>query len=393
VALMRTPSKAVSAQLRELGLIKICISLFFAYPWNNLLHGSVEHIIQMVVSGECTVLKTALFADCDFLTKILEARKLSAAHREEKKFRLGYMGHITRVSNTIVEFAKHNAQLDEYMQQNAKWLAFINEELKLENEQLNTQLGGHRPNNGLSNLGSFSLQQVPASATAAGREEQGGDGDGDGEGGDGDAEQNAGEFTLFTLNDDMDSNSNDDEEEHSSEEEDNVEEQEKVVLAQDAFEELTAQMDSEEKGKVSEVKEKEKDAEQKAKDAQFESWLNDEDGWADFDDNAKSNGKEKAMSNGNVDVDGGGDDKENNDEMAHSQPQSQSSQQQPAVDDKDFANWDEDPFPNDDVFGAPEAAADVSATSSEKAKSKEKDIQNEAEDTNSGADAVTAASD
>merc|ERR1711971_537654 len=61
VALMRTPSTMVSEKLRELGLIRICIELFFEYPWNNLLHGSVEHIIQMVVSGDCAVLKRALF--------------------------------------------------------------------------------------------------------------------------------------------------------------------------------------------------------------------------------------------------------------------------------------------------------------------------------------------
>merc|ERR1712228_1083047 len=112
---------------------------------NNLLHGSVEHIIQMVVSGDCSILKAALFEDCDFLNRILKARELSAQHQEKSGFRLGYMGHITRVSNTIVEFAKRNAQLEGYMEANEDWMKFIGDDLKLENEQLNTQLGGHRP--------------------------------------------------------------------------------------------------------------------------------------------------------------------------------------------------------------------------------------------------------
>ena len=48
---------------------------------------------------------------------------------------MGYMGHITRVSNTIVEFAKRNQQLDDYMKANEQWMEFIGEALKLENEQ------------------------------------------------------------------------------------------------------------------------------------------------------------------------------------------------------------------------------------------------------------------
>eukprot|EP00487_Bulimina_marginata_P006950 TRINITY_DN271_c0_g1_i2.p1 TRINITY_DN271_c0_g1~~TRINITY_DN271_c0_g1_i2.p1 ORF type:complete len:118 (+),score=18.79 TRINITY_DN271_c0_g1_i2:519-872(+) len=55
------------------------------------------------------------------------------------------MGHITRVSNTIVEFAKRSEQLEGYMEGSSNWMKFIADDLKLENEQLNTQLGGHRP--------------------------------------------------------------------------------------------------------------------------------------------------------------------------------------------------------------------------------------------------------
>ena len=77
VALMRTPSERVSMKLRDLGFIQTCIDLFFEFPWNNLLHGSVEHIVQMVVSGECKTLQDALFTDARFLQRILEARMRS----------------------------------------------------------------------------------------------------------------------------------------------------------------------------------------------------------------------------------------------------------------------------------------------------------------------------
>ena len=77
VALMRTPSPIVSQKLRDLQFVQLCADLFFQYPWNNLLHGSVEHIVQMIVSGDCEVLKRALFEDCKFLDRILDAREKS----------------------------------------------------------------------------------------------------------------------------------------------------------------------------------------------------------------------------------------------------------------------------------------------------------------------------
>ena len=161
VALMRTPSTMVSKKLRELNFIDICINLFFKYPWHNLLHGSVEHIVQMIVSGECPILKATLFEDCNFLDKILTAREESKIHQETKGFRLGFMGHLTRISNTIVEFAKRSKQLNDYMISNNKWINFIENDLRLENEKLNTQLGGHRPqtlaDNDTDDFGSFHL--------------------------------------------------------------------------------------------------------------------------------------------------------------------------------------------------------------------------------------------
>ncbi len=104
VALMRTPSKVVSSKLRSLGLICKCINLFFLYPWNNLLHGSVEHIIQMVVSGDCEMLKAALFEDCDFLNRILKAMELSKKHQEKSGFRLGIKLYYISIAKFNMKF-------------------------------------------------------------------------------------------------------------------------------------------------------------------------------------------------------------------------------------------------------------------------------------------------
>mmetsp|Transcript_19327 Transcript_19327/g.30654 ORF Transcript_19327/g.30654 Transcript_19327/m.30654 type:complete len:1174 (+) Transcript_19327:224-3745(+) len=370
VALMRTPSSIVSQKLRELGLIKICIDLFFAYPWNNLLHGSVEHIIQMVVSGDCEILKKALFEDCDFLNRILEARQLSAKHQEEKKFRLGYMGHITRVSNTIVEFAKRNSQLEQYMHGNEQWMKFIGDDLKLENEQLNTQLGGHRP----STLN---------------------DEDGD-------------EFTLFTLNDisntgdtddilgsnnyddhdheeDRDSDSDSDDENDANKNKaaqsgdaqtENKDKAEDYEMPQDAFSRLTQTIDQ-----LNEQNENQSKTEQPSKgkdDAdEFENWLNTDNGWNDFGnertdkDNKKSEAKKPAKD------DKPAEQSSSNEKDAENTTQSKDTNAKEDV----FASWDEDPFANDgdDLFGG--AQANNSNTESTK-KEKNAAIQVETHDPN-----------
>ena len=340
VALMRTPSSIVSKKLRELGLIKICIDLFFAYPWNNLLHGSVEHIIQMVVSGECEILKKALFEDCDFLNRILEARALSAKHQKEKKFRLGYMGHITRVSNTIVEFAKRNEQLRNYMEENEQWMKFIGDDLKLENEQLNTQLGGHRP-------------------TALG------DDDGD-------------DFTLFTLNDitntqdqddllggnDYDDNPDDVDRDSDSDSDDDDDTAAKngdakgddYEMPQDAFSRLTQTLDEVSQNDGQPVANKGKtevtDA-NKAGGDDFDNWFNNDDSWTNFGNN--DNNQQPNNSHGDKKED---DKPAENNATTTTEPKKEDTKKATNADD-DFANWDNDPFADDiDLFGTDEPEDD-----------------------------------
>lgn len=59
VALLRSNYPMVYERIASLRLITECIELFFTFEWNNLLHGLVEHVIQMVLSG-----KTECFS-CD----------------------------------------------------------------------------------------------------------------------------------------------------------------------------------------------------------------------------------------------------------------------------------------------------------------------------------------
>jgi len=49
-------------RIAALDLIPLAIDLFFTYEWHNILHGLVEHIIQMILSGTTTVLSGARLA-------------------------------------------------------------------------------------------------------------------------------------------------------------------------------------------------------------------------------------------------------------------------------------------------------------------------------------------
>jgi len=359
VALMRTPAPMVSRQLRDLSLIRICIDLFFDYPWNNLLHGSVEHIIQMVVSGDCAILKRALFEDCDFLNRILAARRQSAQHQEEKKFRLGFMGHLTRVSNTIVEFAKRNQQLDDYMNGNAKWMEFIGEALKLENEQLNTQLGGHRPStmNGddADDFTIFTLAEIGAPGNNDDSPLL-------------DAEAEMSDEAQYTRRgqelDDADSDSDSDEDREDGVQIHGVtdtDKDDKYDMPQDVFSRLTKSLDEEARGGGVD--------EEEDRDTGFEQWFDDGDNWDAFGGDANAgkvqNGGDRltgtvesgALLNGDINVEVAQSDHKENVENGPSE-------------DASFENWDDDPFGDDDLFGADNGS---NAVSEPKSKGKAED--------------------
>merc|ERR1712130_264868 len=200
---------------------------------------------------------------------------------------------------------------------NENWMKFIGDDLKLENEQLNTQLGGHRPT-------------------------QLGDDDGD-------------EFPLFALDnigsnvsddllgDNFDENEVDHDSDSDSDEEDavNINDSDKkeseYELPQDAFSRLTQKIDdiADETNNETMIelnmsqKQKNETKEQNTED--LDKWLNDDgDDWSNFDKIDDKEIEEQNISNLS-------DDKVQINEIDNDKMD-------------DFDNWDHDPFADQNLF-------------------------------------------
>ncbi|GAB2285110.1 hypothetical protein Dimus_019564 [Dionaea muscipula] len=129
--LLKTGLEAAEAELVNSGAVKRIVELFFEYPYNNALHHQVESIVSSCLeSRNCTTVDH-LFKQCDLMGKMLQADKFpflssnpnqqTAPATGEKAPRAGNLGHITRISNKIVQLAQNNTHIQTFLQENGEW--------------------------------------------------------------------------------------------------------------------------------------------------------------------------------------------------------------------------------------------------------------------------------
>uniref|UniRef100_A0A0E0KVE0 Uncharacterized protein n=1 Tax=Oryza punctata TaxID=4537 RepID=A0A0E0KVE0_ORYPU len=129
--LLSIGSEAAEIRLIHLGAIKRVIDLFFEYPFNNFLHHHVENIIGSCLDSKQDQLICHVLDECKLVTRILEAEKNSALSIDltkhtvplEGRFtpRIGLVGHMTRISNKLIQLAKTNSIIQSHLQQNSGW--------------------------------------------------------------------------------------------------------------------------------------------------------------------------------------------------------------------------------------------------------------------------------
>jgi len=148
VHLVRTNYEAVGAEIIKSGALKTCFALFFQYPWNNFLHQTVLELIQSILEGSSNELRVELFKpETKLLDQILEANlKNEEVVSKPKGHRLGFMGHITVISQGIVKAGeKYPETIGSLLEKHEKWQQYANfvltEILKTESRPL----GGHKP--------------------------------------------------------------------------------------------------------------------------------------------------------------------------------------------------------------------------------------------------------
>ncbi|CAN8290624.1 unnamed protein product [Cochlearia groenlandica] len=131
--LLTVGSEAAEKEVIRLGVVKRVVDLFFEYPYNNFLHHHVENVILSCLESKNFQLVDHLLSECNLIGSILEAEKdstLTPADSDKptvpaegrKPNRIGSIGHLTRISNKLLQLANSNAEIQSHLQENSKWV-------------------------------------------------------------------------------------------------------------------------------------------------------------------------------------------------------------------------------------------------------------------------------
>ncbi|GMI84056.1 hypothetical protein like AT1G07990 [Hibiscus trionum] len=129
--LLRTGNEAAEKELVNSGTIQRVLDLFFEYSYNNALHHHVENIILSCLESKNDAILDHLLHKCDLIGRFLQTEKqpilsgdnnlptLPAAGKCAP--RAGNIGHITRISNKLVQLGSSNSSIQAYLQENSEW--------------------------------------------------------------------------------------------------------------------------------------------------------------------------------------------------------------------------------------------------------------------------------
>uniref|UniRef100_A0A8C1MCY6 Protein phosphatase 6, regulatory subunit 2b n=1 Tax=Cyprinus carpio TaxID=7962 RepID=A0A8C1MCY6_CYPCA len=172
-ALLYTRAPRIHHELCQLNMINLLLvlvililsktflsknDLFFKFSWNNFLHIQVEHCVSAILNqpttngkthdtvclGHCDMIVCVqLLKDCRLVQRILDAWEENDKTQEAGGMRKGYMGHITRIANTVVQNAEREQEQTQISQlikdlpedYKARWEQFVNETLTETNKK------------------------------------------------------------------------------------------------------------------------------------------------------------------------------------------------------------------------------------------------------------------
>ncbi|XP_071942645.1 serine/threonine-protein phosphatase 6 regulatory subunit 3-like isoform X2 [Antedon mediterranea] len=163
-SLLVTNSPLINSELSRLGTMKVLLDLFFQYLWNNFLHLEVEKCITTILSNNPVEtdgekpqhpLLVQLFTDCRLVQRILDAwEENTQIQSQPGGNRRGYMGHLTRIVNALVENKEkgnNSEQIQQLIQEQVpeeyreKWDNFIANQLADTNKRNTVDLVGSHP--------------------------------------------------------------------------------------------------------------------------------------------------------------------------------------------------------------------------------------------------------
>lgn len=127
------------------------VSLLFEFPWNNFLHNVVFDIVQQVFNGYIDhsynkFLAINLFERAHITDHIVNGQRANDEYEQEHHIRLGYVGHLTLISEEVVKFEtlfvpeSISPGVAAALSQPA-WDTYVQNDLMQLREQYNTVLG------------------------------------------------------------------------------------------------------------------------------------------------------------------------------------------------------------------------------------------------------------
>ncbi|KAL0698649.1 hypothetical protein Bca4012_054771 [Brassica carinata] len=133
--LLTVSSEAAEKEIIRLGVVKRVLDLFFEYPYNNFLHHHVENVILSCLESKNSQLLDHLLNECNLIGSVLEADKdpiltatdsdklqLTVPAEGRKPLRIGSIGHLTRISNKLLQLANSNVEIQSHLQENSEWV-------------------------------------------------------------------------------------------------------------------------------------------------------------------------------------------------------------------------------------------------------------------------------
>ncbi|XP_013888638.1 serine/threonine-protein phosphatase 6 regulatory subunit 3 [Austrofundulus limnaeus] len=152
-SLLQCNTHSINTELINLNTLGVILDMYFKYIWNNFLHIQVEICTAMILAmppapvesqpeedqgqvRESALIKH-LFQKCQLIQRIVDAWGSNEKEQGEGGRRRGYMGHLTRIANSIVhnsEKGPNGPQIQQHISElptedRENWEAFISGQL------------------------------------------------------------------------------------------------------------------------------------------------------------------------------------------------------------------------------------------------------------------------
>ncbi|XP_044137655.1 serine/threonine-protein phosphatase 6 regulatory subunit 1 isoform X2 [Bufo gargarizans] len=137
-------NRALNQELVELDAVNTMLNLYFKYMYNNFLHSQVEACITTILNSssiedtnesnaEENLLVKYLLQECQLVQRILSAWEDNEKEQAEGGRRKGFMGHLTKIANSLVQSSEkgpNTAFISQLLkelpdEQQERWESFI----------------------------------------------------------------------------------------------------------------------------------------------------------------------------------------------------------------------------------------------------------------------------